>query len=324
MNVYPKTMTAAIVQHTPVFLNLDASVNKAAKLIAESAGNGAGLIVFPETWLPGYPVWIDTAPEAAIWGNPVSHRLYRRLVENSITVPGEAFSTLRRSAMENGAYVVMGAHEKVGNTLYNTMLFLAPDGSYTLHRKLTPTYTEKLLWGAGDGSTLEMLDTPLGVLGGLICWEHWMPLARAAMHAKHEVFHAAQWPWVRELHQIASRQYSFEGQCFVLAAGTVLSIQDVLEGFDSIPGGDPDDRAMLESMGSSPETLLQRGGSAIIGPDAMYVTEPVYDSRETIFAELDTDRVTEGHLLMDSDGHYSRPDVFSLKVNTTPAKNVEF
>lgn len=318
-----KTEHVAIIQHPPVFLNLEASIEKACALIREAAGDGARVIVFPETWLPGYPVWIDSAPAAAIWGNDAARGLYRRLAENALMIPGEAFSRLLEAASGSGAHIVMGAHELIGSTLYNTMLFIAPDGTYKPHRKLTPTYTERLLWGMGDGSTLSVLDTEFGVLGGLICWEHWLPLARAAMHAKRETIHAAQWPWVRDLHQMASRHYAFEGQCFVLAAGTVLSVEDVLEGYDSIPGGTGAERGLLVSMGN-PADLLQRGGSVVVSPDASFVTEPLFDKNGIIHAEINLDEVTEGHLLMDSDGHYSRPDVFTLTVNTTPAENVRF
>ena len=203
------------------------------------------------------------------------------------------------------------------------MLFISPQGEFKIHRKLTPTYTERLLWGMGDGSTLSVMDTEFGVLGGLICWEHWLPLARAAMHAKKEVIHISQWPWVRDLHQVASRHYAFEGQCFVLAAGTVLSIGDVIEGYESLQGGSRKEKELLVSMGD-PALLLQNGGSAVISPDSSYIAEPLFGKNGIIHATVDLDLVTEGHLLMDSDGHYSRPDVFSLSVNTVPACNVKF
>jgi len=313
----------AIIQHPPVFLNLEASIDKACSLVREAAKNGARLVAFPETWLPGYPVWIDSAPGAGLWGNGAAKGLYRRLVENSLSIPGDAFSSLMTVACECGVHLVMGANELIGGTLYNTMLFISPDGTFKPHRKLTPTYTERLLWGMGDGSTLSVMDAEFGVLGGLICWEHWLPLARAAMHAKRELIHVAQWPWVRDLHQVASRHYAFEGQCFVLAAGTILSLGDVLEGYDSLSGGTIPEKELLASMGN-PSDLLQRGGSAVISPDSSYVFEPLFDEKKIIYATVDSQQVTEGHLLMDSDGHYSRPDVFTLTVNTASAHGVRF
>ena len=212
-------------------------------------------------------------------------------------------------------------HERDGATLYNTTIYFEPNGNYKIHRKLTPTYTERLIWGMGDGSTLNVLETPYGVLGGLICWEHWMPLARAAMHSKHEIIHTAQYPTVHERHQIASRQYAFEGQCFVLASGCVLTKKDALEGFESLETGDKEAFDLLESMRNE---KLQRGGSTIIAPDISYVAEPVFDQPGIVYGELDLSLATQGNLLLDTNGHYSRPDVFKLTVNTKKNRNVVF
>lgn len=149
-----------------------------------------------------------------------------------------------------------------------------------------------------------------------------MPLARAAMHAAGEIVHVAQWPWVKEPHQLASRHYAFEGRCFVLASGCVMSQQDLLEGFDSARGPAVA-REILEQTGSDGEPIL-RGGSAVIGPDGNYLVEPVFDKPETVFADLDSRLIEESRLTLDVDGHYSRPDVFTLTVNTARQKNVEF
>ncbi len=314
---------AAIVQHPPVFLNLEASLARALGLIAEAAAGGAAVIVFPETWLPGYPVWIDSAPGAAIWGQPAAHALYHALAENAITVPGPHVARLQEAARARGVHVVMGAHERRGGTLYNAILFLDPAGGCRVHRKLTPTYTERLLWVQGDGSTLAVGPGPIGPLGGLVCWEHWLPLARAAMHALGETVHVAQWPSVRELHQLASRHYAFEGQCFVLAAGTVLTRGDVIEGYRSLGTTDPGALALLESIEGDAATILQPGGSAVIAPDASYLAGPLFESG-ILYAELDAARIARGHLLLDTDGHYSRPDVFRLHVDTRPRANVTF
>ncbi len=315
---------AAVVQHPPVFLNLEASLGRALELIGEAAAGGAALIVFPETWLPGYPVWIDSAPGAAIWGQPAAHALYHALAENAITVPGPHMARLQEAARARGVHVVMGAHERRGGTLYNTILFIDPAGGCRVHRKLTPTYTERLLWGQGDGSTLAVGPGPIGPLGGLICWEHWLPLARAAMHALGETIHVAQWPSVRELHQLASRHYAFEGQCFVLAAGTVLTRGDVIEGYRSLGTTDPGALALLESIEGDAATVLQPGGSTVIAPDASYLAGPLVDEPGILYADLDAARIVRGHLLLDTDGHYSRPDVFRLHVDTRPRANVTF
>ena len=321
----PAITRAAVIQHPPIFLNLEESLRRAETLVAEAAREGARVIAFPETWLPGYPVWLDEAPGAAVWGHEGAKALYQLLSEQSIEIPGPALERLKALAGAHRVDLVMGAHERRGGTLYNTMLFLAADGErWAMHRKLMPTYTERLVWGQGDGSTLAVLDGEAGVLGGLICWEHWMPLARAAMHAKLEQVHVAQWPAVSELHQLASRTYAFEGQCFVLAAGCVLSREDVLGGLASlgVTGGAAFD--MLAAMPGQPGHLYKDGGSAIIAPDASYLVHPVMGKPGILYADLDPSLVTRGHLVMDTAGHYARPDVFRLEVDTQPRTGVSF
>ena len=326
--ILPSTTTpfkAAVIQESPVFLNLDESVTKACTLIEQAAGQGANLIVFPETWLPGYPVWLDCSPSAALWDYPPAKALYRLLVENSVTIPGKHLNKLLAVAQKTGTYVVMGAHEHLGGTLYNTIIYIAKDGKeFKLHRKLVPTYTERMVWGRGDGSTLSVLETDFGNMGGLICWEHWMPLARAAMQAKYETVHIAQWPAVKELHHLASRNYAFEGQCFVIAAGCVLSRDEALEGFHSL--GQPRNEALelLEAMPGEEGELIMKGGSAVIAPDSSYIEGPVYDRPCILYAEIDPGRIAEGHMALDTQGHYSRPDVFRLEVNDLPQLNVTF
>jgi nitrilase len=315
----------AVVQHPPVFLNLARSVERAVALTREAASQGAQVVVFPETWLPGYPVWLDDAPTAGLWDYAPAKALYQVLADNALTVPGPEFETLRALALETGVTLVMGAHERAGGTLYNTMLLIGGDGAYRIHRKLMPTYTERLVWGMGDGSTLDALATPFGPVGGLICWEHWMPLARAAMHATREVIHVAQWPGVKELHLLASRHYAFEGQCFVVAAGAVLTRGEMLDGFDSLAlGSDHPARTLLDAIPGDAGTVLLRGGSAIIAPDTTYVVGPVVGEATTLHAELDLRRITQGHLALDVDGHYARPDVFQLTVHTEPQATVRF
>ena len=154
---------AAIIQHAPVFLNLEESLRVACALIEQAANLGASVIAFPETWLPGYPVWLDYAPGAALWDNQPARALYRHLVNNSLSIPGRQLDKLLAIAGDTGTCVIMGAHERLGATLYNTMIFLASDGkSFQVHRKLMPTYTERLVWGRGDGSTLGVMSTGHG------------------------------------------------------------------------------------------------------------------------------------------------------------------
>jgi predicted amidohydrolase len=318
-----ETLPVALVQAPPVFLNLTASLDKAVGLIEEAARQGARLVVFPETWLPGYPVWLDEAPGSAMWGHEPAERMFKRLFDNAPALDGPELARLAEFAAARRVEVVMGLHERLGASLYNTMLFIDAQGGWTIHRKLTPTFNERLIWAQGDGSTLQTFPRDYGVLGGLVCWEHWMPLARAAMHAQAETVHVAQWPAVGEMHQIASRQYAFEGQCFVLASGCVLTRDDVLEGFDSVRSPDLVARALLETI--PPERLfLKEGGSAVIAPDGSYVAEPVYRDPGTLVADLHLSQVGSGRLYLDTNGHYARPDVFELRVDTRPKVSVRF
>ncbi len=316
----------AVVQHPPVFLNLSESVLQASKYIQEAASHGSRLIVFPETWLPGYPVWLDYAPNAGLWDHPPAKALFKILFENSIAIGDEHFKTLQNSAVENDCLVVMGAHERLGRTLYNTIFYFKADGSYDLHRKLMPTYTERLIWGMGDGSTLPVIDHDSVQVGGLVCWEHWMPMARAAMHQLGEHVHIAQWPMVKDLHQIASRQYAFEAQCYVIAAGCTLTKANMLDGLNSIikTEADKDALELIESIPVSNNAFVLKGGSAIINPDTSYLEEPLQKENGIITAELDIAKLSEGNLFLDTNGHYSRPDVFQLTVDTRKKLNVHF
>ncbi|MDQ3650016.1 MAG: carbon-nitrogen hydrolase family protein, partial [Acidobacteriota bacterium] len=205
----------SIVQASPVFMNLDASVARAVGLIKQAARKGAKLIAFGETWLPGYPAWLDHSPHAALWNHEPTREVFAQLRRNSVVVPGKETETLGEVARELGVVIVIGVNERVnagaGNgTLYNSLLTFGGDGTLlNHHRKLIPTYTERLVWGQGDAAGLEAVTTSAGRVGGLICWEHWMPLARQTLHTSGEHIHVAVFPAVHEMHQIASRHYAF-------------------------------------------------------------------------------------------------------------------
>ena len=336
----PKPMesfVAAAVQDTPVFLDLRRSVQKACDLISKAARTGAKLIVFPETWLPGYPVWLDESPKAALWDYAPAKALFAELFENSIALPGPELEKLGKAAKAAEATIVMGAHERSGGTLYNTLFYVAHTGELVgIHRKIMPTYTERLIWGQGDGSTFKVIDTPQGRVGGLICWEHWIPLLRAAMHQQQELVHVAQWPTVKEMNQVAVRQYAFEGQCFVIAAGSCLTRSEVFctnkpNTSRAASVGEPvhqnrtnKPNSLLDEIPGDPDRLLMRGGSAIIAPDGSYLAGPLYDQPGILTAEIRPSLAVEGRLLLDTCGHYSRPDIFRLSVNTAPQENTVF
>lgn len=316
----------AVIQHPPVFLNKEKSLEKAVELILESAKEGAKTIIFPETWFPGYPVWLDYAPNAGLWDYPPAKALFRILFENSIVIGDESFQKLSELAKSHKCLIVMGANEKVGKTLFNSILYFLSDGSFKIHRKLMPTYTERMVWGMGDGSTLETVEHDELKVGGLICWEHWMPLARAAMHSLGEDLHIAQWPMVKDLHITASKHYAFEGQCFVAAAGCVLSKKQMMEGLNSVIKSKSDEVAisLLDSIPVKENELLLKGGSCIIKPNSEFLVSPVMNEETILLAEIVRDEIIEGSLFLDSNGHYSRPDVFTLTVDTKPKSNVTF
>jgi nitrilase len=317
--------TLAIVQEPPVFLNLKASLEAAVRHIRKAATDGANIVTFAECWLPGYPVWLDFAPNAAIWDDPGGKALFRLLAENAVVQGDEHLRALQKLADELSIFIVMGTHERAGKTLYNTSFTFSPGADGPMpHRKLIPTYTERMVWGRGDGSTLVAAETPWGNLGNLICWEHWMPLARAAMHRLDETIHIAQWPIVKDMHQVASRHYAFEGRCAVAAAGSYMNKEHILDGFRSLGSNESAAEAMLASMPGENTDIIHKGGSAIIAPNGDYLAEPLYNKSGTLLAEINIQQILEEAMTLDTDGHYSRPDVFDLKVNTSPMTGVSF
>lgn len=292
----------AAVQAAPVFLDREATVEKGCGLIAEAAAAGAKLAVFPETWVAGYPVWTNVDSR---WNYGPSKKLYGQLYRNAVEVPGPAVDRLCEAARHHSVTVVMGINERSHTgTVYNSMLFIDSDGRLLgIHRKLVPTYHERMVWGRGDGSTLSVFDTSVGRLGGLVCWEHWMPLARYTLYAQGEQVHAAVWPSAPETFLLSCRAMAFEGKVFVVAAASYLTRAML-----------PADFPLAKEMESLPEQLCL-GGSAIIGPDARFIAGPVYDCETILYADIDLNRIPEEKELLDVAGHYSRPDVFSLEVN---------
>jgi nitrilase len=300
----------AAVQAAPVYLDLSRSVEKALSLIAEAARLGAALVVFPETWLPGYPAWLDCCRDVALWDHEPTKKVFARLMENSVVIPGPVTEALAAAAREHQVVLNISAHERVREgagrgTLYNTMLTFGSDGSLlNRHRKIMPTYTERLIWGEGDGTSLKAVDTRAGRVGGLICWEHWMPLARHVLHVSGEDIHIAAWPQVKEMNLVASRHYAFEGRCFVIACGAVMKSSELPRELEPI--------ASLQD----PDALVLNGGSAIIAPDGSLLAGPVFDEETILTADLDLSRIAEESLTLDVTGHYYRPDLFEVKLKT--------
>ena len=309
-------LTVALVQASPVFNDLPASVEKAVELIAAAARAGAKLVAFGECWLAGYPAWLDNCSNAALWNHEPTKEVFASMRRNSVVVGGAETEMLARSAQENEITVVIGANERidkgVGNgTLYNALLTFDEVGRLrNHHRKLIPTYTERLVHGQGDGDGLNAAETGAGRIGGLVCWEHWMPHARQAMHNQGEQIHVAVFPTVHEIHQIASRHYAFEGRCFVLAVGLIMPAADLP------PELAPD--SLIDS-----DSLVLRGGSSVIAPDGSYVLEPVFDCEKIFTAEIDLTMIDREKMTLDVSGHYQRPDVFEFKVDRDLRKKTQ-
>lgn len=304
-----KTVQAAIVQARPAYYDLAASLEQALDWLQRAADQGAQLVILGETWLPGYPAWLDYCERAAQWNRDETKEVYARLAENSIAIPSPESKRLSDHARNLGIVLVIGVNERVdqgpGNgTLYNSILTYDATGQLVNHhRKLVPTYTERLIWGQGDGAGLRAAPTKFGRLSSLVCWEHWMPLARQALHESGEQIHAALWPTVKEMHQVASRQYAFEGRCFVLAAGSILRAEDT-----------PSELKLPAELAETPDSLVMNGGSAIIAPDGNYLAGPLWDEEGILQAELDLRAITREQMTLDVSGHYSRPDVFRFRV----------
>lgn len=286
--------------------DLASGIASTRTLTQRAARDGARLVAFPETWLPGYPAWLDSCRDSGVWNHPPVKAEYARMAANSVVVDGESGGALAAIARDAKVTLVVGVVERVDRgpgrgTLYNSLLTFTPDGVLANHhRKLMPTYTERLVWGAGDANGVTAVDTPAGRVGGLVCWEHWMPLPRQLLHDAGEDIHVAAWPTVHEMHQVASRHYAFEGRCFVLAAGSLMKSS-------ALPA-----TMELHPKYRSNEWAL-RGGSMIIGPDGSVIAGPVFDRAEIVSAELDLSRIREESMTLDVTGHYSRADCFEFR-----------
>jgi nitrilase len=297
----------AVVQAAPVVLEREATVRKACDLIADAGRQGARLVLLPEAFIPAYPrgMTFGTVVGAR---SQAGRRAYARYWDNAVDVPGPATAALGAAARAAGVYAAVGVVERQrairGGTLFCTLIYLGPDGRLLgAHRKLKPTAAERLVWGEGDGSTLTAVATPFGTLGGLICWENYMPLARMALYQQGVDLYLAPTADAREAWQATIRHIAVEGRCFVLAANQYLTRAMMPRDWEDVSDGDED---------------FCRGGSAIVGPLGEYLAGPLFDAEGILTADLDLDLVTQARFDFDVVGHYNRPDVFRFEVNQQP------
>ncbi len=305
-------LKVAAVQAAPVFLDLDATVEKAISLIDEAGRQGAGLLAFPETWVPGYPWWIWLGSPA--WGMQFVGRYH----DNSLQADSPQERAIREAVKRNRLHLVLGASEKSGGSLYLAQWIYGPDGEVIARRrKLKPTHVERTVFGESDGSHIKVHDTAIGKLGALCCWEHLQPLVKYAMYSQNEQIHVASWPSFSlyrgaayalgpELNTAASQMYAAEGQCFVIASCATVS---------------PEMIEMLCDSEDKKQLLLSGGGFAgIFGPDGSPLAQPLGENEEgLITADIDLAMIAYAKSAADPVGHYSRPDVFRLMFNANPA-----
>jgi len=303
---FPK-VKVAVVQAAPVLFDRQGSLEKTCRLTAEAAAQGAQVILFPEAFIPAYPRGLSFG---VVVGNrnPQGRLTWQAYWANAVEVPGPATAALGAAARQANAYLAVGVIERDtqfgGGTLYCTMLYFNPKGELVgKHRKLKPTGAERLIWGEGDGSTLTVIDTEFGRMGGLICWENYMPLARMALYGKGVELYLAPTADARETWQATMRHIACEGRCFVLGCNQFVR-KDMY----------PADLAGVEEVSSLAEVVC-RGGSMIVSPLGEVLAGPLFDEEGILFAELDMAEVARSRFDFDVVGHYARPDVFQLIVN---------
>jgi len=318
--VHPDRETAmpklAVVQKPPKLLDRAGTLADAVRSVEECAANGAQLVVFPEAYVPGYPVWIWRLRPGGDMA--LAETLHARLLANAVNLAADELAPLRAAAKKHQVTIVCGIDERDGEasrgTIYNTVVLIGPDGEIrNRHRKVMPTNPERMVWGFGDGTGLQVLDTPIGRVGALICWENYMPLARYALYGQGvEIYLAPTYDagdgWVGTMQHIAR-----EGRCWVVGSGFVLRGADIP---DSFP-----EKARLYPDAAE---WINKGDSVVVEPGGKIAAGPMRAELGILYADIDSARVAAARRTLDVAGHYARPDIFQLHVNTKPLKPVSF
>ncbi len=307
-------MKVAAVQIAPVFLDSAATIHKAVEWLEKAAADGAELVVFPEAFSSTYPAWLENSGGAE-WMNPDQREAHASYLSQAVSADGPEITELAKAASRLGTFVYFGFGERSasGGTVYCSLAAIHPDaGVVSVHRKLMGTHHERIVWGQGDGHGLVVHEWKGARLGGLNCWENWMPLARYAMYAQGEQVHAMSWPGHTMLTNDISRFVAMEGRVFVASSGALLRRQDV-----------PDSFALKESMFTRGDEMLD-GGSIIVGPDGGVLAAPAGGEETILCADCDLSQVSKERQYFDATGHYGRSDVFQLSVSRRRLEPVDF
>jgi len=309
-------ITIAIVQTAPVFLYKNKTIELAVTKVGEAAEKGAELVVFTEAFIPGYPAWVWRLRPGGDWN--LSEELHERLLNNAVNLESDDLAPLYEAAKKHQVTIVCGIEERESQlgraTLYNTVITIGPDGTLlNRHRKLMPTNPERMVWGFGDASGLKVVDSPAGRIGALLCWENYMPLARYAMYAQGvELYIAPTYDsgddWISSLQHIAR-----EGCCWVLGCGNLMRGRDI-----------PDDFPEKDQLYPDADEWINPGDSVVIAPGGQIVAGPMRQQQGILMCEIERKKVAIAKRALDVTGHYSRPDIFSLHVNTKPQTPVVF
>jgi nitrilase len=304
----------AVVQTPPVLLNRERTIEKAINLVGEVAAEGAELVIFPETFIPGYPIWMWRLRPGADMS--LTNELYGRLFDNAVNLEGDDLAPLQSAAKEHSVTVVCGMNEREGavsrGTLFNTVVVIDANGEIiNRHRKLMPTNPERMVHGFGDASGLRVIDTPVGRIGTLLCWENYMPLSRYALYAQGvEIYIAPTYDsgdaWIGTMQHIAR-----EGRCWVVGSGFVMRASDI-----------PDDFPDKDELYPDPDAWINPGDSLVIGPDGKTVAGPLRQEIGVVYADIDLSAIGVARRSLDVAGHYSRPDIFELRVNRKAQKPI--
>lgn len=306
----------AIVQEAPILLDRGKTIAMATAFVYRAATEGARLVIFSEAFISGYPAWIWRLRPGGDW--EINEVLHARLLDSSVDIDSDELSPLCQAAKENRVAIVCGLNERDGEssraTLYNTVVVIGEDGSLlNRHRKLMPTNPERMVWGFGDGSGLNVVDTPVGKVGTLVCWENYMPLARYALYSQGvEIYVAPTYDcgdgWLGTMQHIAR-----EGRCWIASSGVALTRDD-------IPSDFPDKTRLYPDT----EYWINAGDSAVIAPGGEIVSGPMRNEKGLLYASIDSERAVKAKRALDVAGHYARPDVFTLNVNKLPQRPVHF